>query len=196
MITRAPHQRTTPVRYTDPQYEAIRRQIELHPFPGEPSKYAGAFFLPDLVLKQSGIPNAGYGLFVSEDVFPGQVLTMYSKCIISEKEAKILKKQVCIMFSIVVYTYLLDKFLTTCCPRAIVISVPTTHRATAWIPNHQLQGDMTTMLAAMKLLVSPMLRMNCIQPTQNSWTLASTPSSLQNRGLEKTQRSLLPMIFE
>ena len=94
MITRAPHHRTAPVLYADPQYAASRREIELYPFPGEPSKYAGSFFLPDLVLKPSGIPNAGYGLFLLEDVYPGQVLTMYSKIIISEKRAKILKKQV------------------------------------------------------------------------------------------------------
>ena len=94
MNTRAAHHRNTPVRYTDPKYTAFRREIQLHPFPGEPAKYAGFFFLPDLVVKQSGIANAGYGLFLLEDVYPGQVLTMYSRSIISEKTAKILKEQV------------------------------------------------------------------------------------------------------
>jgi hypothetical protein len=94
MNTRAAHHRNTPVRYTDPKYFAFRREIELHPFPGEPAKYAGVFFLPDLVVEQSGIANAGYGLFLLEEVYPGQVLTMYSKSIISEKTAKILKEQV------------------------------------------------------------------------------------------------------
>ena len=55
---------------------------------------SGSFFLPDLVVKQSGIANAGYGLFLLEDVYPGQIITMYSKIIISEKRAKILKEQV------------------------------------------------------------------------------------------------------
>ena len=95
MNTRAAHHRPAPFRYgADPQYEAVRREIQLCPFPGQPSKYAGSFFLPDLVVKRSGIPDSGFGLFLLEDVYPGQVLTMYSKIIISEKTAKILKNQV------------------------------------------------------------------------------------------------------
>jgi hypothetical protein len=94
MNTRAPHHRKTPVRYNDPEYTAFRREIQLHPFPGEPAKYSGSFLLPDLVVKQSGIANAGWGLFLLEDVYPSQIITMYSKIIISEKRAKILKENV------------------------------------------------------------------------------------------------------
>ena len=87
-----------PVRFDDPQFVVPARRIELKPFEGQKRKYSGTIRFPQLMIKTSTICNAGYGVFLGEDVRAGQVLSMYPKNIISEKEAKKRKGKVSIEY--------------------------------------------------------------------------------------------------
>ena len=66
-----------PVRFSDPKVIVPpRREVVLKPFQGQPRKYAKPLRLPQLVLGNSTIKNAGIGLFLGEDVRAGQVFTI------------------------------------------------------------------------------------------------------------------------
>ena len=84
-----------PARFSDPVHVVLpRRNVILRPFEGQPPKYARPRRLPELAVKKSRVPGAGFGLFLHENVRKGQTLTLYSRKIISEATAKKLKKQV------------------------------------------------------------------------------------------------------
>jgi hypothetical protein len=87
-----------PVRYSDPEYAVPPRRVLLKPFQGQPRKYAKIHRFPKLVIRKSKIRNAGFGLFLGEDVKAGQPITRYATKRISEAEAKILKKKVKFFF--------------------------------------------------------------------------------------------------
>ena len=83
------------VRFSDPEYVARPRHILLKPFQGQPRKYAKRIFrLPEVSIKKSSIPNAGFGLYIRENVRKGQIISIYRRRIISEAEAKLLKNKV------------------------------------------------------------------------------------------------------
>jgi hypothetical protein len=87
-----------PVRFSDPVYIISACQKKLQPFEGQPRKWRLARRYPELQVHQSRIPDAGFGLFVAEDVKAGQPITTYKRKIISESEAEKLKKKVWILF--------------------------------------------------------------------------------------------------
>jgi hypothetical protein len=102
-----------PVRFSDPVYVVLPRQnVVLRPFTGQPVKYARPFRLPGLAVKISGVPGAGFGLFVREKVLAGQKITLYRRKIISEATAKKLKKQVLIQTKSNIYHLELIDFST------------------------------------------------------------------------------------
>ena len=83
------------VRYSDPEYVARPRHILLKPFQGQPKKYAKRVYrLPEVSIKKSSIPNAGFGLYIRENVSKGQPISIYRRRTISEAEASLLKKKV------------------------------------------------------------------------------------------------------
>ena len=83
------------VRFSDPEYVARPRHILLKPFQGQPRKYAKRIFrLPEVSIKKSSIPNAGFGLYIRENVRKGQIISIYRRRIISESDAQLLKKKV------------------------------------------------------------------------------------------------------
>ena len=83
-----------PVRYPFPIHFVKSRRVVLKPFQGQPRIYKKAVRLPRLVIQQSRIPNAGFGLFLAERVRAGQPLTKYSTNRISEAFANFLKMKV------------------------------------------------------------------------------------------------------
>ena len=83
-----------PLRYPAREYIAKSRRVVLKPFPGQPRRYRERIRLPMLVIKQSCIHNAGFGLFLGERVRARQTLTMYSTVQISEAYANFLKMKV------------------------------------------------------------------------------------------------------
>jgi hypothetical protein len=83
-----------PVRYPFPVHFVESRRVVLKPFQGQPRIYKKAIRLPRLVIQQSRIPNAGFGLFLAEPVRAGQPLTKYSTKRISEAFANFLKMKV------------------------------------------------------------------------------------------------------
>ncbi len=87
-----------PVRFSDPVYIISACHKKLQPFEGQPRKWRLARRYPELQVHQSRIPDAGFGLFVAEDVKAGQPITTYKRKIISESDAKKLKKKVWILF--------------------------------------------------------------------------------------------------
>ena len=74
------------------------RRVDLKPFQGQPRKYDGIIRLPQLVMEESKIANAGIGLFLAEHVRAGQVLTLYRRNRITEARAKKLKMKVPSLF--------------------------------------------------------------------------------------------------
>ena len=84
-----------PVRFSNPVHVVLpRKGVVLHPFEGQPRKYAQPRRLPGLEVKESGISNAGFGLFLLENVRAGQTITLYRRKIISERAAKKRKEKV------------------------------------------------------------------------------------------------------
>ena len=83
-----------PERYPFPVHFVKPRRVVLKPFQGQPRVYQKAIRLPRLVIQQSRIPNAGFGLFLAERVRAGQPLTRYSTKRISEAFANFLKMKV------------------------------------------------------------------------------------------------------
>ena len=83
-----------PERYPAPEFIVKSRRVVLKPFQGQPRKYRERIRLPMLVIRQSGIHNAGFGLFLGESVRAGQTLTTYSTKQISEAYADFLKMKV------------------------------------------------------------------------------------------------------
>ena len=83
-----------PVRFSDPQVVVSPRRVKLAPFEGQTRKYSGIHRFPQLVMRDSGIKNAGIGLFLGEKVRAGQALTLFRKNRISEAAAKLLKLKV------------------------------------------------------------------------------------------------------
>ena len=77
-----------PVRFSEPEYVARARRVVLTPFHGQATKYKKTVRLPEVVIKRSGIRNAGLGLFLREPVRAGQIITLYPRNIISEAEAR------------------------------------------------------------------------------------------------------------
>lgn len=84
-----------PVLFSNPVHVVLpRRGVLLHPFEGQPRKYATPRRLPGLEVKKSGISNAGFGLFLLENVRAGQTISIYRRKIISEGSAKKRKQKV------------------------------------------------------------------------------------------------------
>jgi len=86
-----------PVFFCDPVHIVLPcHGVVLHPFEGQPRKYAAPFRLPGLEVRKSGIDKAGFGLFLRENVRAGQAISKYRRKIISEATAKRLQKKVSI----------------------------------------------------------------------------------------------------
>lgn len=83
-----------PVRLSDPVYMVAACKKKLQPFEWQPRKWRLARRYPKVAVHKSRIPDAGWGLFVAEDVRAGQPITTYKRKIISEDVAKTLKKKV------------------------------------------------------------------------------------------------------
>ena len=83
-----------PVRYPCPVHFVESRRVVLKPFQGQPRIFKKAIRLPRLIIQQSRIPKAGFGLFLAERVRAGQPLTKYSTKRISEAYAIFLKMKV------------------------------------------------------------------------------------------------------
>ena len=95
-----------PARFSQEEFVAKPRRIQLFPSEGEPAKYAGILRLPELAIRRSRIPKAGNGLFLNEKVRQGQVFAVYRRKIISEKHAKELKKKVAQLFTVALFVWL------------------------------------------------------------------------------------------
>ena len=83
-----------PVRFANPIYYVHACKKRMMPFEGQPRKWKLVRRFPRLEVRLSSIPNAGYGLFVAEDVKAGQPIATYRRRIVSEAMAKKLKKEV------------------------------------------------------------------------------------------------------
>jgi len=57
-------------------------------------KFSKCIRLPEISIRRSKIPNAGHGLFLNEKVQRGQVMSLYRRKFISERQAKELKRKV------------------------------------------------------------------------------------------------------
>jgi len=77
----------------------------MEPFEGQPRKWKLAHRFPRLEVRYSCIPNAGFGLFVAEDVKAGQPIATYRRKIVSEAMAKKLKKKVSNLYDRNVISY-------------------------------------------------------------------------------------------
>jgi hypothetical protein len=75
-------------------YVAKARRIKLFPDAGDPEKFSKCIRLPEISIRRSKIPNAGHGLFLNEKVQRGQVMSLYRRKFISERQAKELKRKV------------------------------------------------------------------------------------------------------
>ena len=84
----------SPVRFSNPIYNVRPRMVVLKPFLGQPRKYAVPRRLPAVQVRESTIPGAGFGVFLLNDVKEGDPISMYSQKIVSEAQAKRLKKKV------------------------------------------------------------------------------------------------------
>ena len=74
------------VRYLDPEYVARPRHILLKPFQGQPKKYAKRVYrLPEVSIKKSSIPNAGFGLYIRENVSKGQPISIYRRSAVDRR---------------------------------------------------------------------------------------------------------------
>ena len=83
-----------PERYPAPEYIVKSRRIVLKPFQGQPRRYKKHIRLPMLAIRESGIQNAGFGLFLEESVRARQTITIYSTKQISEAHANFIKIKV------------------------------------------------------------------------------------------------------
>jgi len=83
-----------PERYPALEFIVKSRRIVLKPFQGQPKRYTKRKRLPMLVIRKSGIQNAGFGLFLEESVRARQTITIYSTKQISEAYANYLKIKV------------------------------------------------------------------------------------------------------
>ncbi len=83
-----------PVRFANPIYYVNACKKRMMPFEGQPRKWKLVRRFPRLEVRLSSIPNAGFGLFVAEDVKVGQPIATYRRRIVSEAMAKELKKKV------------------------------------------------------------------------------------------------------
>ena len=79
-----------PIRFT--MFMHAKKRVM--PFEGQPRKWKLVRRFPRLEVRLSSIPNAGFGLFVAEDVKAGQPIATYRRRIVSEAMAKKLKKEV------------------------------------------------------------------------------------------------------
>jgi hypothetical protein len=86
--------RRPPIRYANPVYTGVPCMVVVAPFLHENSGYEGLIRLPAVEVKESSIPNSGYGLFVNEAVLAGDAITLYARNAISEHEGKIRMEQV------------------------------------------------------------------------------------------------------
>ena len=66
----------------------------MEPFEGQLRKWKLVRRFPRLEVRYSSILNAGFGLFVAEDVKAGQPIATYRRKIVSEAMAKKLKRKV------------------------------------------------------------------------------------------------------
>jgi len=83
-----------PVRFANPIYYVKACKKKMEPFEGQPRKWKLVRRFPRLEVRLSSIPNAGFGLFVAEDVKAGQPIATYRRKIVSEAMAKKLKRKV------------------------------------------------------------------------------------------------------
>ena len=84
-----------PVRVSDPVHIVLPRHgVILSPFKGQPKKYAQPRRLPGLEVRKSGIPKAGNGLWLAENVRAGQSIALFRRKRISEAASKKLHKKV------------------------------------------------------------------------------------------------------
>ena len=83
-----------PVRFANPIYYVHACKKRMMPFEGQPRKWKLVRRFPRLEVRLSSIPNAGFGLFVAEDVKAGQPIATYRRRIVSEAMAKKLKNKV------------------------------------------------------------------------------------------------------
>jgi len=79
-----------PIRFT----MLKRAKNKMEPFEGQPRKWKLVRRFPRLEVRYSSILNAGFGLFVAEDVKAGQPIATYRRKIVSEAMAKKLKRKV------------------------------------------------------------------------------------------------------
>jgi len=98
-----------PVRFSQEEFVAKAQKTELHPSEGQSTKNSRIVRLPEMGVRQSKIPKAGFGLFIREKVRKGQILTAYRRKVISEKKAKELKKKVALFYFI--YHFLFARFI-------------------------------------------------------------------------------------
>ena len=85
-----------PVRFANPIYYVHACKKRMMPFEGQPRKWKLVRRFPRLEVRYSSILNAGFGLFVAEDVKAGQPIATYRRKIVSDSEAmaKKLKRKV------------------------------------------------------------------------------------------------------
>ena len=98
-----------PVRFSQEEFVAKAKKTELHHSEGQSTKNSRIVRLPEIGVRQSKIPKAGFGLFIREKVRKGQILTAYRRKVISEKKAKELKKKVAPFYFI--YHFLFVRFI-------------------------------------------------------------------------------------
>ena len=77
-----------PVRFSQEEFVAKAQKTELHPSEGQSTKNSGIDRLPEIKVRQSRIPKAGFGLFIREKVRKGQILTVYRQNVVSEKKRR------------------------------------------------------------------------------------------------------------
>jgi len=93
-----------PVRFIAPVHKVRRRKTRLQPFPGDPRKYFDDLQLPDCEVRESTIPRAGFGLFLDGNVKSGDPISVYRRKIISEVQAKKLKKKVSVSIFLIPFS--------------------------------------------------------------------------------------------
>ena len=157
-----------PVRFPFPVHYVESRRVVLKPFQGQPRIFKKAIRLPRLIIQQSRIPKAGFGLFLAERVRAGQPLTKYSTKRISESFAIFLKMKVD-FFALLKRLYLPNMcllLLTEFLYRAIATLERTILLAFVLIPSQPRRKESTTSAIVTKPPASPTHR---VVQMRNSW---------------------------
>lgn len=125
-----------PVRFANPIYYVHACKKRMMPFEGQPRKWKLVRRFPRLEVRLSSIPNAGFGLFVAEDVKAGQPIATYRRKIVSEAMARRRYRTFMIKYHLILD--LVDSSgicLLTFSSRAIDTFGRTMQPAAAWIRN-------------------------------------------------------------